>query len=364
MKKMFLGCFILLFTLAFGIWAYLQLPLFGAIPTGERLARIQQSPNYKDGEFKNLTPTVTMTGDKSAFKATWDFLFNKDPNATPQTPVPAVKTNLNALPKDKDWYVWLGHSSYLLNLSGKTFLLDPVLVSATPLPFGGKPFAGADLYQPQDLPKVDYLIITHDHYDHLDYDTIRQIKDRFDYVITGLGTGAHLERWGVAPAKITELDWNDEALLANGFKITALPARHFSGRTFKANQTLWASFMLQTPEKTVYLGGDSGYDDFFKQIAERFPQIDLAIMENGQYNSDWANIHFLPEDLVKTVQILQPKQLLTVHNSKFSLSPHAWNEPLEKISQAAKEQGFPLLTPKIGEVVWLDGRPQQFEKWW
>ncbi|TNH02462.1 MBL fold metallo-hydrolase [Testudinibacter sp. TR-2022] len=344
--------------------AYLQRPVFGANPTGERLARIQQSPNYRDGAFQNLSHTPAITGDKSIVRASWDALFDLDKNVKPSAPVPSVKTNLHRLPADRNWYVWLGHSSYLMQLDGKRFLVDPVLAAASPLPFGGKPFAGADIYQPTDIPAVDYLIISHDHYDHLDYATLRQIQPKINHVVSGLGVGAHLERWGFSAGQITELDWHEAVQLTPDIRLTALPARHFSGRALKRNQTLWASFMLQTPSETVYIGGDSGYDAFFKQIGVAFPDISLAILENGQYDQDWANIHFLPEHLVQAVKDLQPKRLLAVHNSKFVLAKHAWDEPMRLLADNVARENLPLLTPKIGEVLYLDEQNQQFERWW
>ncbi|WP_018651124.1 MBL fold metallo-hydrolase [Actinobacillus capsulatus] len=357
----------MLFLLIIGILvlivvAYLQLPVFGANPLGERLARIQKSPNYQNGKFQNLSDTPMLTSDKSVIRATFDMLFGADKRVKPRSFIPSVKTDLNTLPKDQDYFVWFGHSSYLLNINSKTFLIDPVLVSATPLPFGGKAFKGADIYQPSDIPSVDYLIISHDHYDHLDYDTIKIIKDRIGQVVTGLGNGSHFERWGFSPNQLIELDWYQDITL-DDLTITALPTRHSSGRALKQNQTLWASFMVQTGSKTVYVGGDSGYDVFFKEIAHQFPRIDVAIMENGQYDKDWANIHFLPDDLVKAVKDLNPQKLVAVHNSKFVLAKHAWDEPMRRLSQSAEQENLPLLTPKIGEVFYLDDHPQ-FEKWW
>ena len=350
--------------LAAAVAAYLQLPVFGAAPEGERLARIQQSPNYRDGKFQNLSDTPILTGDNSALKSTWNLLFNADKNVKPAAPVPSVKTDLHKLPQARNWYVWLGHSSYLMQIDGKRFLIDPVLVSASPVPFGGTPYAGADIYQPADIPAVDYVIISHDHYDHLDYGTLREIQPKIGKVISGLGVGAHLERWGFTPQQLIELDWQEAVSLSPEIRLTALPARHSSGRSIKQNQTLWASFMLEAPSETVYIGGDSGYDPLFKEIGAAFPNISLAILENGQYDKDWANIHFLPEHLVQAVHDLNPKRLLSVHNSKFTLAKHAWDEPMRLLSAAAERENLPLLTPKIGEVVYLDDENQVFEKWW
>lgn len=280
----------------------------------------------------------------------------------PKTPIPSIKTDLNNLPKNKNWFIWFGHSSYLLNLNGKIFLIDPVFTRATPLPFGGNPYQGTDIYQPSDMPKVDYLIITHDHYDHLDYHTITAIKNNVGQIIMGLGVGAHLERWGIDDSKIIELDWYENIQLGK-FNITALPTRHFSGRRLKRNQSLWASFMISSDFGNVYVGGDGGYDVFYKDIKQKFGDIDLAILENGQYNKNWANIHFMPDDLIKAINDLNPQKIIPVHNSKFTLAYHAWNEPLIKLFTYAKQHHLPLYTPKIGEVFYLD-EEMTFDEWW
>lgn len=348
-----------------GGWLFMQQPQFGKNPTGARLERIKKSPNYKDGKFQNLSHTPLLSSDKSLPQALWDFLFGKkDPNLAPSSPIPSQKIDLFSLNSEKNTLVWLGHSSYFMQVEGKKYLIDPVLVSASPMPFGVKMFEGADIYQPEDIPAVDYLIITHDHYDHLDYKTIIQLKDKVGKVITALGVGEHFEHWGFSAENITELDWNEAISLENNIKITALPARHSSGRGLLQKKTLWASFMLQTSEKTIYLGGDSGYDFFFKNIAEQFPNIDLAIMENGQYDPDWRYIHFLPEDLVSAIKDLRPKRVLAFHNSKLVLANHAWYEPLEKIYENAQKENINLTTPMIGQVVDLDNEEEKFEKWW
>lgn len=341
--------------------AYMQLPKFGKHPSGERLARIMQSPNYQDGQFQNLSPTEPLTTDKSYLQLAYQFFIKKVNDLSPSQAIPSIKTDLSAL-SDDDVLVWLGHSAYFLRLDGKTFLIDPTLISASPLAWTNQPFAGSDVYQPSDLPKIDYLIITHDHWDHLDYETMMALKPKIGKVVTALGVGAHFEHWGFAPQQIIELDWQDK-FSENGLTITALPARHFSGRGFIRNKTLWSSFMLES-SKTIYIGGDSGYDDFYQEIGRAFPKIDLAILENGQYNDDWKNIHIHPHELPKAIQALGADRVLSVHHAKYALSNHAWYEPLDRLYHYAQTQNFQLLTPKIGEVVNLTDTNQRFERWW
>ena len=341
----------------------LNQPKFGKNPSGERLERIEKSPHYKDGSFQNLSPTPQFTSDKSMLVAIAEFMFRKVEGLKPAKAIPTVKTDLKNLAPDQNILVWFGHSGYFMQLDGKKYLIDPTLLTASPFAFFNKPFSGTDSYQPQDIPPVDYLIITHDHYDHLDYQTIIQLKDKVGTIITGLGVGSHLEHWGFAKDKIIELDWQESITLSDA-TLTCLPSRHFSGRGIVSNKTLWASFMLESPSQTIYIGGDSGYDPFYKEIGKKFQNIDLAILENGQYNQDWALIHILPEEIPQVIKDIKPKRVLAGHNSKYALANHPWDEPLNKIYENAQKENFHLITPKIGEVVDLSNEHQSFEKWW
>jgi L-ascorbate metabolism protein UlaG (beta-lactamase superfamily) len=214
-----------------------------------------------------------------------------------------------------------------------------------------------------EIPSIDYLFITHDHWDHLDYDTLVKLKPKIKTVITGLGVGAHLERWGYDENSIIEKDWDEEIILENGFSVNTAPARHFSGRTFKRNSTLWMSFILNTPSMKIYIGGDSGYDDHFAKIGNKYGPFDLAILENGQYDKNWRYIHMMPEEVVQAAVDLKAKILLPVHWSKFSLSIHAWDEPILRIVKEADMKGVSLLYPMIGEGVDLKERIQPVP-WW
>lgn len=336
---------------------------FGKLPKGERLALIKKSPNYKNGKFQNLSETPTLTSNKSIPVALYEFIFNQVKDLEPNIPIPTIKSDLKKLDND-DVLVWLGHSAYYIKIDGKSFLIDPTLVSASPVPFTGKAFNGSSVFTPDDIPYIDYLIITHDHWDHLDYETIIQIQNRVGKVITGLGVGEHFEYWDYPKEKILELDWQEYEYLTPMFKITALPARHGSGRGLIQQKSLWSSFMLETPSKTIYIGGDSGYDTFYKEIGKQFPNIDIAILENGQYDEDWRYIHILPEELPKAIKDLNPKKVLTFHNSKYALGKHSWYEPLDKIYENAQKENFNLLTPMIGEIVALKNDNQKFQKWW
>lgn len=224
------------------VFAFINQPSFGRLPQGERLERIKRSPHYRDGQFSNLHQTPVMASDKGFFKAMFSFLFRKPEGLRPEDAVPTMKTDLHKLERDKDVLIWFGHSSYFIQIDGKRILVDPVFCMASPVSFVNKPFKGTDIYKPEDMPDIDYLVISHDHWDHLDYRTVKSLKDRVGKVICGLGVGEHLEHWGYRKEQLVELDWQENAALDNGFTVHCLPTRHFSGRGLKANQTLWASF--------------------------------------------------------------------------------------------------------------------------
>lgn len=232
-------------------------------------------------------------------------------------------------------------------------MVDPVFCMASPVSFVNKPFKGTDIYKPEDMPDIDYLVISHDHWDHLDYNTVRQLKSRVGKVILPLGVGEHFEYWGYDKENIMELDWQEDVVPETGFIFHCLPARHFSGRGLTSNRTLWASFLVETPSLNVYIGGDSGYDTHFKEIGEKFHDIDLAILENGQYNEDWRYIHTLPVYMAREARELGAKQVMTVHHSKYALARHPWDEPLKNESRMAKDDSLNMIIPKIGEVVRL-----------
>lgn len=338
---------------------------FGKAPKKERLERILKSPNYRNGEFKNLEETSVISDGKSRFGVMMDFMFKKKIRVRPDKDIPVVMTDIKALDPNEDVLIWFGHSSYFIRIQGKTFLVDPVFSKyAAPFSFINKAFKGSTVYSADNLPTIDYLVITHDHWDHLDYHTVLDLKPKVKHVVCGLGVGQDFESWGFDTSKITELDWYDSLNIDNNWKLTATPARHYSGRSFKSNQTLWASYVLQTPSLCVFVGGDSGYGSHFKAIGEKFGPFDLAILEQGQYDNNWNQIHLLPNELLKTVSDLMAKRVLPVHNSRFALANHPWYEPLDKIAEDMKVSKVPILTPQIGEVVYLNDSTQKFSKWW
>lgn len=342
---------------------YMRQSKFGKAPGGERLEQMKNAPNYRDGKFHNVHFTPTLTEGYSMWGVMYDQVFKKFPRRKPVDSIPSVKTDLVQLPANA--LVWFGHSSYLIQIDGKRFLIDPVFSgNASPIPGTNRSFKGTDIYSAADMPPIDYLLITHDHYDHLDYETILALKNKVKTVVCGLGVGAHFEHWGFAANRIIEKNWNESIEIDSSFTIHTAPARHFSGRGLIRNNTLWLSYLLETPNLKIYMGGDSGYDTHFAEIGNKFGPIDLAILDNGQYNIAWKSIHALPEEVAKATLELKAKRLFPVHSSKFMLAQHPWDEPLIKISQLAKNQNIPLVTPMIGQVVRLDDSQQTFTEWW
>ncbi len=338
---------------------------FGKAPSGNRLSELQKSSNYKNGKFQNLSITPELAEGYNMAGVTYNVLFNKKPRRRPVDIILSVKTDLINLPIDKDILVWFGHSSYFIQLDGKRFLVDPVFSgNASPIPRTVKSFNGTDIYTVNDIPDIDYLFISHDHYDHVDYQTLIGLKNKIKKVICGLGVGAHFEYWGYSPDNIIEKDWYSEVPLDSGFTAYVQPARHFSGRGFSRNNTLWTSYVLQSPTIKIYIGGDSGYDTHFAEIGNKYGPIDLAILDNGQYNVAWRYIHALPHEVLQAARDLKAKRLFPVHSSKFVLANHPWDEPLSKITELNKTIGIPLVTPIIGEPVNLKDSSQQFTQWW
>ncbi|MEP7256689.1 MAG: MBL fold metallo-hydrolase [Ferruginibacter sp.] len=346
------------------VYAFMQQAKFGKSPSGKRLQRIMESPNYRDRKFQNQSPTPDLTEGANIFSVLKEFLFNKSKRSKPSVVLPSKKINLLSVDPGKDILVWFGHSSYFMQIDGKKMLVDPVFSgNASPLKFTTKSFKGSDVYTTDDIPEIDYLFISHDHWDHLDHETVLKLKPKIKKIITGLGTGAHLEHWGFDNDIIIEKDWNEEVILDTGFNVNTTPARHFSGRGFKRQQALWLSFVLQTPTMKIYLGGDSGYDLHFAKIGKRFGPFDLAILECGQYNKSWKHIHMLPEELIQAAQDLKAEKLMPVHWAKFTLALHSWDEPIIRVTEEAKRKNFPVIHPMIGEEMDLED-PQNKTAWW
>lgn len=356
---------LLILALLLSVRTFMKSPKFGSKPSEKQLAELKKSTQYFNGAFNNQSHTPALTEGVSMLEVLREFFFKKEPRRKPKQALPTVKTNLLPQAKNQDILIWFGHSSYFMQIDGKTVLVDPVFSgAASPLSFTTKAFQGTDIYGVDDLPHIDYLFISHDHWDHMDYETLLGLKSKVGQIICGLGTGAHLVSWGFNPDLIKELDWNEPFFLENSFEVHSIPGRHFSGRGFKRNQTLWTSFVLKTPTYNLFLGGDSGYDTHFKEAGEKFGPFDLAILENGQYDKSWKYIHMHPDEVLQAAKDLKANRLLPVHSCKFALANHAWDEPLKQITKLHTSKALQLITPKIGEQVNLKDLEQVFSQWW
>jgi L-ascorbate metabolism protein UlaG (beta-lactamase superfamily) len=352
---------VIIIIVVFAVYLFFQQKIFGKNPAES--ARIINSPNYKNNSFQNLSPTEVMRKEASYVKMTMKF-FNKPKDTTASHNLPSIKTDLNNLNDEEPVIVWFGHSSYLIKHKGIAVLVDPVFSGhASPFSTSVKAFPGSDIYKPEDMPAIDLLIITHDHFDHLDYKTVVALQPKVKHIYTSLGVASHLIFWGIEENKISEFDWWESKKISDTIQLTAAPARHFSGRTFTRGKTLWSSFILDLNSYRIYIGGDSGYDDHFKTIGEKFRSFDIAILECGQYGADWPLIHMMPEEVAQAAKDLNAKLLLPVHWAKFSLSLHAWNEPIERVVKAAEENDIKITTPMIGEPV-IPNKILPARKWW
>lgn len=331
--------------------------------TPERVARIQASPHYKNGEFQPDVPHEPVNADMSFWTS---FLFPKAGFNIPAERMKSEKTDLKSLPRDKDVVVWMGHSSFYMQLDGKKILIDPIAARyAAPVPFVDKAFEGSNVYGPEDIPDdIDVMVLSHDHWDHLDYDFVKKIEPKVKQVVTGLGNGGYYEKWGYPLAKIHEADWNEEVKLDGGLSVWVIPTRHFSGRLLKRNQTLPVSFAFITANRKVYYSGDGGYDGRFREIGQAFGGFDLALMEDGQYNQNWHSVHLMPEESAQAAEEIGARAVIPCHNGKYALSMHSWQEPYERLEKASEGKSYRLLTPEIGEVVRIGDASQTFTEWW
>lgn len=335
----------------------------GTNPDDERKERFLTSQQYnpQSGKFENKIAAPMMKG------STWEVMKNvffSNNESTPLAPLPESKPDLAEFlaPSEQLKFIWLGHSTFLLRMDGKTVLVDPIFSEyASPVPVYVKRFQ-APMLALADLPQIDVVVISHDHYDHLDMKTVQHFKDKKTRFVTPLGVGSHLEGWGIKPDQITDLDWWQKTEI-DGLTFTCTPAQHFSGRTLSRNETLWASWVVQGQQERVFYSGDSGYSPHYRRIGETLGPFDVTFLEAGQYNKNWPSVHQMPEETVQAHLDLKGKTLVPVHWGMFDLSPHPWHEPIERVSAEAQKKGVNLFTPKLGQLVGL-ATPVAYEQWW
>lgn len=352
---------------AAGAWV-ITLPPFGAELAGERLARAKASSMYRDGAFVNPPPPepARTAGD------TWMMLrrqFTGEEVRVPPSAVPIVAVDAKALQATSAApglrAFWIGHASVYVELDGVRFLVDPVFSEyASPFEMGPRRFHPPPIAL-ADLPPIDAVLITHDHYDHLDMATVQHLARSRTAFHVPLGIGAHLERWGVPATQIREYEWGQEQLL-RGVRVVSTPTRHYSGRGLdNRNSTLWTSWSVIGARHRFYVSGDTGYSDHFRAIGEKFGPFDLTFIKIGAYGPGvpWADIHMSAEDAVRAFRDVRGTRLFPVHWSTFNLAFHAWDEPIRRALAAAQEHRVDVVTPRIGELVDAD-KPFASTAWW
>ncbi|RKF13336.1 hydrolase [Alginatibacterium sediminis] len=330
---------------------------------------IEASAQYSDGVFINKKSDASTFSLKDSWNSAKRFLFEKDPESSPETQIPVKAMSQQSLEAERklgDALYRIGHSSLLLNLDQEFYLIDPVFGErASPVSFAGPKRFHATPLTIDQLPEIKAVIISHDHYDHLDKSSIKALADKVETFIVPLNVGKHLRKWGVDSANVVELDWWQSIQVESTNTIlTATPAQHFSGRTLSdKNETLWASWVIQSKHRKIFFSGDSGYFEGFKEIGERLGPFDLSLMENGAYDQAWEGVHMTPEQSVQAHIDLQAGALLPIHNSTFDLALHAWHEPLNRIEKLTHALNIPLVTPTIGSRLALEPlTPTQ--AWW
>ncbi len=338
---------------------------FGGKITKELQDRYEQSDHWIKGKFRNLERTkMDMTIGKipgMIYKQ-----FTKE-GQVPNSPLPIIPFDKSAFlaPADKSKFIWYGHAVVLMQLNGKTILIDPMLgPNTTPIaPIANKRFSENTLSLIDDFPEIDLILLTHDHYDHLDYDSIQKLKQKTKKYFVALGVKRHLVRWGVDPALITEFDWWDDQKLGN-INITFTPTRHFSGRglTDRA-KCLWGGWAFKTTTENIWFSGDGGYGEHFKTIGTRLGPFDFAFMECGQYNDDWHPVHMFPAEAVEAALEANVKKAMPFHWAGFSLSyQHTWSEPAADFVKFSKEKGLDYMVPPLGKLFGYEDKIQK--RWW
>lgn len=330
---------ILILLVIIGIIFINSSPQFGAKTTGESYERIISSKNFKKGKFRNVQKR----------------------NSTQNNNLDSYKKKLTPNVK----VVWFGHSALLLEVDNRKIFLDPMLGKrSSPISFIGPKRFNKDLpIKIEDIPNLDAVLISHDHYDHLDYLSITKLKDKVKMFYVPLGIAAHLKSWGVEESKIVELDWWEEIKFEE-LTFVCTPSHHFSGRgLFNKDNTLWCSWVIKGENENIFFSGDTGYSKSFKEIGDKFGPFNLTLLECGQYNKNWADFHMFPEETVRANIELRGKLLMPIHWGAFKLAFHPWQEPVERLLKEANSLNVKVTTPRIGEPVIL-GKSEPCSKWW
>ena len=328
---------------------------------------ITSSPQFREGKFQNKISFDTVSFGKipGYIKR---YMTEKRVDVEPVRPIPLQQITtelLDDLPNNQMTLFRLGHSSFLLKANEKYWLIDPVF-SDRASPF--KHFGPKRFHQPpisiEELPEIEGVIISHNHYDHLDKAAVKSMLTKVNNFIVPLGVGKDLISWGVNPTLISELDWWQSIQLGS-VDITMTPAQHFSGRGLNdSNKSLWGSWVIKSNNESIFYSGDTGYFDGFKEIGQKYGPFDLTIIETGAYDKDWPEVHMTPEESLQAHLDVKGVNMLPAHNGTFDLAFHAWYEPLERITSLGQENAVNVITPVVGEPINLASTNSHKTKWW
>jgi L-ascorbate metabolism protein UlaG (beta-lactamase superfamily) len=342
-------------------------PSFGGTVTKELKAKYSKADNHNGEKFNFPISAAHDMNFRKGMKYMKDEAKIKH-ILEPTEPLPMLFVDsllLTQTPDTQTRVIWFGHSTFLIQMNGKNILIDPVFSDyASPFQFAGpKRFKGDLPIEIEQLPQIDIIILSHDHYDHLDHTSILKLKEKTNQYVLPLGTRVHLERWGVDSSKITELNWWEETTI-DSLTFACLPSRHYSGRGLTdRHATLWGSWAIMSSDEKIYFSGDGGYGTHFKEIGDKYGIFDLVLVECGQYNAMWEEVHMIPEKSAQAAIDLNAKMAMPIHWGAFSLAAHGWKEPIERISKAAKELDLKLVTPRIGEPI-IIGEQEPTTAWW
>ncbi|MBT2160597.1 MBL fold metallo-hydrolase [Zobellia barbeyronii] len=343
-------------------------PSFGGDVTKERQQVYKQSEQFKEGIFINKKAVPKDLSFSESLNLAYKFFTIKVPNGRPKEDLKVIKLDSANVAdyNSKTRMVWYGHSSFLLQIDGLNILLDPMF-GMVPAPH---PWLGDDRFNKEmpleieKLPRIDAVIFSHDHYDHLDYETILKLKDKTKHYFVPLGLGVHLEAWGIPADKITEMDWWEEKQLQN-ITLVCTPAQHFSGRKLDNSQsTLWSSWVVKSIDENIYFSGDSGYAPHFKEIGEKYGPFDLALMECGQYDKMWPDIHMMPEETAQAGLDVNAKKIMPIHWAGFKLALHDWKDPIKRVEAKALELNLKVIAPQIGQEIIVADSVSTYANWW
>lgn len=343
-------------------------PSFGGDVSKEQQKTYQLSSNYKDGKFRNSNDVPKEMSLSETLSLVYTFFTTKVPNGRPTKdiiPQHLKKVNVSNYKGDTR-LIWFGHSSFLLQINGKNILIDPMF-GKVPAPH---PLLGSSRFNKEfpieidQLPFIDAVIYSHDHYDHLDYESVLKIKDKTKHFYTPLGVGVHLSAWNIPKEKITEMDWWQETALED-IRLVCTPAQHFSGRKMNNGQsTLWSSWVITTATDNIFFSGDSGYASHFKEIGDTYGPFDLALMECGQYNEKWSDIHMMPEETAMAGVDIKAKNVMPIHWAGFKLALHEWTDPIVRVKAKAKELNLNIISPEIGQEIIVKDTVNNYTDWW